>query len=67
MRIFIDTEFTDLVDLDLISIGLVAESGAEFYGERSDFDREKCNDFGKEFVLPQLGEISACVMRFVLG
>lgn len=36
MRIFIDTEFSDLQNMDLISIGLVAEDGAEFYAERSD-------------------------------
>lgn len=33
LNVFIDTEFTDLLDPQLISIGLVAESGEEFYAE----------------------------------
>lgn len=61
-RIFIDTEFTDLVDLDLISIALVAEDGREFYAERNDFDRAKCNDFVVENVLPLLGAWPSRVM-----
>lgn len=32
-NVFIDTEFTDFLDPQLISIGLVAESGEEFYAE----------------------------------
>ncbi|SFJ84850.1 protein of unknown function [Paraburkholderia megapolitana] len=38
MRIFVDTEFTDFIDCDLISIALVADDGREFYAERNDFD-----------------------------
>lgn len=53
-RIFIDTEFTDLLNFDLISIALV--SGVDtYYGERGDFDRSLCEDFTCENVLPQLG------------
>ncbi|WP_122882460.1 3'-5' exoribonuclease [Burkholderia pseudomallei] len=55
MRIFIDTEFTSLHDPELISIALVAEDGAEFYGESNDFDQVRCSDFVREVVLPQLG------------
>lgn len=33
IKIFIDTEFTDFVDLKLISIRMVAETGEEFYAE----------------------------------
>jgi hypothetical protein len=32
-NVFIDTEFTDFLDPQLISIGLVAQSGEEFYAE----------------------------------
>ena len=32
-KIFIDTEFTDFIDIHLISIGMVAQSGEEFYAE----------------------------------
>jgi hypothetical protein len=55
MRVFLDTEFTNLQDRQLISLGLVAESGAEFYGESSDFDLSHCSEFVRETVLPQLG------------
>lgn len=61
MRIFIDTEFTDFIDLDLISIALVADDGRHIYGERSDFDRSLCNDFVNETVLPQLHSLPDCV------
>jgi len=53
-RIFVDTEFTDLLDCELLSIGLVAEDGREFYAERSDVDLERCGDFARVAVLPQL-------------
>jgi hypothetical protein len=56
--IFLDTEFSDLIDMDLLSIALVAESGDEFYGERNDVDQSKFpfSDFVKNDVLPQLGQ-----------
>ncbi|MHB1592527.1 MAG: 3'-5' exoribonuclease domain-containing protein [Sulfuricella sp.] len=57
LRIFFDTEFTDLVtDPRLISIGLVSEDGARtFYAELSDTWRpEYLGDFAREAVLPQL-------------
>jgi len=56
MRVFVDTEFTDFIDCDLISVGLVAEDGREFYGERSDFDMRACSEFVRAAVLPQLGQ-----------
>ena len=52
---FIDTEFTNLVDMDLISISLVTEDGREFYAERSDFELGLGNDFVRSNVLPLLG------------
>lgn len=57
MRVFLDTEFTDLADpeAELISIALVAEDGREFYAERRDFDRDACTNFVQEEVLPLLG------------
>ena len=56
MRIFVDAEFTDFIDCDLISIALVADDGREFYGERSDYDEASCSAFVREAVLPQLGQ-----------
>ncbi|WP_081059641.1 3'-5' exoribonuclease [Burkholderia stagnalis] len=55
LHVFVDTEFTDFIECDLISIGLVAEDGREFYGERSDFDQASCSEFVRAAVLPQLG------------
>lgn len=52
----IDTEFTDFVDTELISIGLITDSGEhEFYAELP-VNRRKCSDFVIETVLPQLGK-----------
>ena len=56
MRVFVDTEFTDFIDCDLVSVALVADDGREFYGERSDFDRASCREFVRAAVLSQLGQ-----------
>jgi len=60
-RLFLDTEFTDFIDCDLISIGIVSDDGQEFYAERNDFDRTACSNFVHEAVLTQLGADPACV------
>ncbi|WP_024300888.1 hypothetical protein [Pseudogulbenkiania sp. MAI-1] len=57
MLVFVDTEFTDFIQIDLISIGLVTEDGREFYAERNDYRREDCNDFVVSGVLPLLHRI----------
>lgn len=56
MYIYFDTEFTDFVlDPALISIGLVAANGQEFYAELTDtFDEVICSMFVIENVLPIL-------------
>jgi hypothetical protein len=55
MRLFLDTEFTDFMHMDLISIGLVSEDGLhEFYAEISDYDTDSASDFVKQIVLPLL-------------
>lgn len=55
MLVFLDTEYTDPVQIDLISIGMVAEDGsAEFYAERCDYPAEDCNAFVRVAVLPLL-------------
>jgi hypothetical protein len=55
-RIFFDTEFTGLrADAALISIGLVDETGSEFYAELSDtYQTTECSDFCREQVLLHL-------------
>ena len=62
MLVFLDTEFTDFTRPDLISLALVSDDGREFYAERSDYDRSKCNAFVIETVLPLLGRVpgAAC-------
>ncbi len=55
MKLFLDTEFADFADADLISIGLVSDDDRMFYGERNDFRRCACSDFVRQVVLPQLG------------
>src|SRR5665647_1038684 len=62
MLVFLDTEFTDFVRPDLISLALVSEDGREFYAERTDYHRDACSDFVRENVLPFLGRVpgAAC-------
>jgi hypothetical protein len=53
--IFMDTEFTDFDYPQLISIGLVSESGERFYAEMSNgWSREGCTPFVVQTILPQL-------------
>ena len=56
MRLFLDTEFTNLVpDNKLISIALVDDNGEYFYAELTDtYTVNDCSDFVKEIVLPIL-------------
>jgi hypothetical protein len=57
MLIFVDTEFTDFTNPELISIALVTDDGQhEFYAELP-VDQQRCNTFVIETVLPQLGNI----------
>ncbi len=66
MKIFFDTEFTSLEDVDagLISIGLVTEDGQEFYAELTDtYDQSICSEFVIETVLPLL-DGGDCQMTF---
>lgn len=61
MKIWFDTEFyEDGRTIDLISIGLVREDGAEYYAE-TDFARSKCirSDWLVKHVLPHLTGTSA--------
>ena len=63
MLIFLDTEFTDFIDCELVSIGMVSEDGQhEFYAERTDYTDGWCNNFVREGVLPLLGRFpgAAC-------
>lgn len=55
MLVFLDTEFTNLLEFELISIGFISADGQhEFYDERTDFNRGACSDFVQAEVLPHL-------------
>lgn len=62
MRYFIDTEFVeDGRTIDLISIGVVAEDGREFYAHSGEYDRAKAeaHPFVSVSVLPHLVDTPA--------
>lgn len=55
MKYFLDTEFIeDGRTIDLISIGIVAEDGREYYAINSEFNSSKASDWVKENVLAKL-------------
>ena len=55
IKVFFDTEFTGLhQNTTLVSIGLVAESGEEFYAEFSDYDKEQIDPWLKDNVIDNL-------------
>ncbi len=55
MRYFYDTEFIDNGRIiDLISIGVVAEDGREFYAVSTEFDPESAGRWVRSHVLPKL-------------
>lgn len=61
MLVFIDTEFTDFSNKDLISLALVAQDGRELYAELSDYDRTLSSDFVRAVVEPLLGRTPGAV------
>src|ERR1700722_2268722 len=73
MKYWIDTEFIEHpCTIDLISIGLVAEDGREFYAESSEVDWTKASQWTLQTVRPQLGgagmpreDIGNAVRRFL--
>lgn len=63
MLIFLDTEFTDFIDCELISIGMVSEDGRHAcYLEVQDFDRAKCKSFVQSAVWSQLGRFNDAIV-----
>ena len=53
MKVYFDTEFTGLDHRNpqLISIGMIAESGEKFYAEFTDYDKKLINDWVQENVI----------------
>ncbi|MFT3900345.1 MAG: polyadenylate-specific 3'-exoribonuclease AS [Gordonia sp. (in: high G+C Gram-positive bacteria)] len=55
MRFFYDTEFIeDGRTIDLVSIGVVAEDGREYYAVSTEFDPDRAGDWVRANVLPKL-------------
>lgn len=55
MRYFYDTEFIeDGRTIELISIGVVAEDGREYYAVSTEFDPERAGSWVRAHVLPKL-------------
>lgn len=74
MKYFFDTEFIeDGKTIDLISIGIVRESGGSIYCISNEFDESKASDWVKENVLTKLGnqkrysreEIKTDILNFI--
>lgn len=73
MRIWFDTEFIDDgKTVELLSIGMVAEDGREYYAEAAETDRSRACPWVQENVIPHLtgpvrtrGEIAEGVRAFV--
>lgn len=73
MRIFLDTEFVDDGEtIDLISIGMVREDGAEYYAESAQWSKAQATPWIRENVLPYLtgpvkfrSEIACDIIDFV--
>ena len=64
MRYFYDTEFIeDGRTIELVSIGIVAEDGREYYAVSTDFDASRANAWVRDNVLDKLPNPGAPVWR----
>ncbi len=64
MRYFYDTEFIeDGRTIELVSIGIVAEDGREYYAVSTDFDSSRANAWVRDNVLDKLPSPSSPVWR----
>jgi len=53
MLIFMDTEFTDFINTEVLSIGLVtSDAKHEFYAERTDYEIKMCSEFVRFEIIP---------------
>jgi hypothetical protein len=52
MRVYLDTEFTQFTQPQLISLGLAADDNREFYAVMKNLSRHQCSAFVQDIVLP---------------
>ena len=52
MRVYLDTEFTQFTQPQLISVGLAADDGRELYAVMKSIPLHQCSAFVREIVLP---------------
>ncbi len=66
MKYWIDTEFIERpFTIDLISVGLVAEDGKEFYAESSEVDWAKASQWTLQTVRPQLSGKATMTREYI--
>ena len=63
MRVFLDAEFTQFLDGELLALGLVSEDGRECYAEIADPARHaRASDFCVDVVIPQFGLVDGAAV-----
>lgn len=67
IRVFVDTEFTDFLNTDLISIGLVSDTGEEFYAENLEFNKDLSSAWVQQNIYPTLDHDKFGMTRFHLS
>ncbi len=66
MRYWFDTEFhDDGHTVELISIGIVAEDGREYYAVSAEYDSNHATDWLKQNVIQQLGDVQMKSRRLI--
>lgn len=68
MRYFLDTEFSERgsrYPVELISIGIVAEDGREFYAHSAEYDIDECSDWVETNVLPWVTGVPPMSLRSI--
>lgn len=64
MLVFFDTEFSSMLSPELLSIGLVTETGAECYIEIAEAEEMVVSEFVRTEVFPLLGRHDPVVMEY---
>lgn len=54
IKVFFDTEFTDFINCDIISIGLITEDGKAYYAENAEYIKSSCSTWVNANIIPTL-------------